>query len=69
MIAAVSFDWLRNKAMAAWLCWFGFVCALALLAAVIFIPMVALPLWAIVVGVVLLTRSAETPTAAATALP
>lgn len=69
MIAAISALWLKEKTMPAWLAWFGFVCALALCAAIVWIPMVALPIWALVVGVVLLLRSADSLTASDTLAP
>jgi hypothetical protein len=56
MIAAASLHWMRTRMMARWLVWLGFVCALALLFSVIFIPMIALPLWALVVAIVMLSR-------------
>jgi len=64
MIAAISTDWHRNKAMPIWLCWLGYVCAVVLLGGVVFIPMIAMVLWAIVVGVVLLSRGAKASAAA-----
>lgn len=56
MVGSASLHWLRTRTMPMWLVWFGFLCAVALLFGVVFIPMVALPLWAIAVGVVLLLR-------------
>jgi hypothetical protein len=57
MIATISADWQRNETMPNWLCWLGYLCAAVLLVGVFFIPMIALVLWALVVGVVLLSRS------------
>lgn len=59
MIAAISADWHRDRTMPAWLPWLGYLCAIVLLFGVIFIPMVALPIWAIVTGIVLLTRNQQ----------
>lgn len=56
MIAAISADWQRNKTMPNWLCWLGYACAVVLLGGIIFLPMIAMILWAIVVGAVLLSR-------------
>ncbi len=42
--------------MPGWLGWFGYAAALILLFAVIFIPMIALVLWALAKGIVLLTK-------------
>ncbi len=64
-ITAISGDWKRTGAMPNWLCWLGFVCAFILLAGVMFIPMIALVVWALAAGVALLTRSSP----AATLLP
>jgi hypothetical protein len=66
MIAAISADWQKRGTMPNWLCWLGYVCAVILLAGVMFIPMIALIIWAIATGIVLLTRDTE-PTARATA--
>ncbi|MEX0783539.1 MAG: hypothetical protein WD557_12890 [Dehalococcoidia bacterium] len=60
MIAAISADWLRSGAMPRWLCWLGFACAVVLLAGVIFLPMIALVLWAVVTGIVLLRPTSAT---------
>ena len=56
MITAASMHALRTGSLPVWLGWLGILCALVLLAAVIFLPLAALPLWAIVVSVVLLMR-------------
>jgi hypothetical protein len=58
MIVCVSVSALRaNSVLPAWFGWFGFVCAIALLFAVIFLPMFALPLWAIVASILLFMRT------------
>jgi hypothetical protein len=56
MIAAISADWQKSGAMPKWLSWLGYVCAAILLAGVFFIPMIAMILWAVAAGIVLLTR-------------
>lgn len=61
MIAAISADWQRDRTMPSWLCWLGYFCAVVLLAGVVFIPMIAMVLWAVVAGVVLLTRAGAEP--------
>jgi hypothetical protein len=60
MIAAISIHWMRTKEMPAWVPWLGYLCAIILLFGVIFLPMIALPVWALVVGIVLLTRGERT---------
>lgn len=57
VIAVSSLVALRDNAFAAWLSWLGFVCALALLVAVMFMPMIALPIWILLVSVSFLTSS------------
>ena len=64
MIAAISVHWMRTKEMPTWVPWLGYVCALVLLFAIVFLPMAALPLWAVVVGIVMLTRGERTAMAA-----
>jgi hypothetical protein len=48
-----------------WLTWLGFLAAIVLLFAIIFLPMIALLIWVLAVSIVLLMRSGETSTAAA----
>jgi hypothetical protein len=53
LIDAVSIVILRTGVMPRWLAWLGFVCAIALLFGVVFLPMIALPIWLIATSVVL----------------
>ena len=55
VIAVSSVVALRDRAFASWLAWLGFVCALALLAGVVFLPMIALPLWVLLASILFLT--------------
>lgn len=48
-----------------WLTWLGFLAAIVLLFAIIFLPMIALLIWVLAVAIVLLMRGEETTTAAA----
>lgn len=64
LIAVVSTAVLREAILPAWFGWLGLVAAVALLLAVIFIPMIALPIWALIGGILLLMRTpdrVETP--------
>ncbi len=47
---------LQRRAFAAWFGWLGLVVVVALLASLLFITMVALPIWVIVVSALLLAR-------------
>ena len=64
LIVAASFVGLRTRALPTWLVWGGFVAAAVLLVAVVFLPMLALPLWVLAVSIVLLRRPAPIRTAA-----
>ncbi len=66
MIAAISGHWMRTRRMPRWLVWFGFVCAFIALFSVVFLPLAALPIWALVVGIVLLTGKGAVATEPAT---
>lgn len=55
-IAAASASLWRSASLPRWLAIFGFLCAIALLFAVVFFPMAALPLWALIVGIVLIWK-------------
>ena len=71
LIDAASIVIYRTGVLPRWLAWLGFVCAVALLFGVVFLPMIALPIWLIGTGVVLLrlpSTEAE-PTAPAAAPP
>jgi hypothetical protein len=65
MVGAASLDWQRSRAMPNWLCWLGFVFAVVLLFSILFIPMIALILWALIVGIVLLSRGSSQPASVA----
>lgn len=65
MAAVLSFLVLRARLLPAWLAYFGFLAAIAMLAAAFFIPMIVFVLWMLVMGIVLITRGDEP--AAATA--
>jgi hypothetical protein len=58
-IAAASWVIVRTRWLPAWTGWLGFGVAAVLLAAIIFVPLVALPAWLLVVSVVLLLRGDE----------
>ena len=58
MIDAASIVGLRTGVLPRWLVWLGFVCGVVLLFGVIFIPMIALPVWLIATSIVLLRRPA-----------
>ncbi|MGI8926124.1 MAG: hypothetical protein ACR2HN_05680 [Tepidiformaceae bacterium] len=60
-IAAVSWSILRTGVFARWLAWLGFVCAILLLFGVFFIPMIALPIWALAASVELWRRPEPMP--------
>jgi hypothetical protein len=51
-----------------WLVWTGFGCAVILLFSVVFVPMIALPIWVVAVSVALLRR-ARTPHARHSSAP
>jgi hypothetical protein len=59
LIVVVSTAVLRERVLPMWFGWLGIVAAIVLLFAVVFIPMVALPVWAIVGGVLLFMRAPE----------
>ena len=60
LIVATSLVGLRTGALPTWLNWGGIVAAVLLLAAMIFLPILALPLWVLVVSIILLGRSRDT---------
>ena len=62
MIDAASIVAIRTGVLPRWLAYLGFVCTVALLFGVLFLPMIALPIWLIAAGVTLLRgRRAEAP--------
>ena len=54
LVAVVSFSARRTGQLPSWLTAAGMVVAVLLLASIIFVPLVLLPLWALVTGIVLL---------------
>jgi hypothetical protein len=71
LIEAASIVIYRTGVLPRWLAWLGFLCAVALLFGSVFLPIIALPIWLIATGVVLLrlpTTEAE-PTAPPVAPP
>ena len=57
MSAAISFLIVRTRTLPVWLGYTGFLAALAMIFAVIFIPAVLFVLWMLALGIVLITRS------------
>ncbi len=53
MSAVMSVLIIRTKALPAWLAYLGFVAALAMLAAAIFLPVILFVLWVLVLGIVM----------------
>jgi hypothetical protein len=53
LIDAASIVIMRTGILPKWLAWLGFVAAVVLLFAVVFIPMVALPIWVLATSIVL----------------
>lgn len=58
MIVSTSVLTLRTAVFPRWLAWTGFVCAFVLLFGVMFLPMIALPIWAIATSVAMLMSPA-----------
>ena len=52
---------LRTGALPRWQAWIGFACAFVLLFGVMFLPMIALPIWAIAIGVAMLKSPVTSP--------
>jgi hypothetical protein len=70
LIDAASIVAIRTGVLPRWLAYLGFVCTVALLFGVFFLPMIALPIWLIAAAVALLRgRPAETASAAPAAVP
>ena len=65
-ITAASWAIIRTGALPSWLAWLGFLAAVALIFAVIFLPLIALPIWAVAASVALWMDRGETRPAAAT---
>ena len=53
LIVATSIATIRTAVLPRWLAYLGFVCGVALLFGVVFLPMIALPIWLIAAGVAL----------------
>jgi hypothetical protein len=60
MVFTVSILILKTHVLPAWTAWLGFLAAIALLFAVIFIPQIALLIWALAVSGAMLARPAVT---------
>jgi hypothetical protein len=58
VIVATSLLALRTAALPRWLAWTGFACAFLLVFSVVFMPMIALPIWAVATGVAMLRHPA-----------
>jgi len=56
LIAITTLVSWRSSLFPAWLNWLGVVAAIALLGGLLFLPMVALPIWVLATSIVLLTR-------------
>lgn len=56
VIVATSILALRTAVLPRWLAWTGFVCAFLLVFGVVYMPMIALPIWAIATSVAMLRR-------------
>lgn len=65
-ITSTAIEALRTRLLPKWLCQLGFVLSVVLLFAIVFFPLIALPLWTIITSVVLL-RGQGSP--AATSVP
>jgi hypothetical protein len=63
LIGATSIVSMRTGTLPAWFAWLGFVAIVALLFGVVFLPMIALPIWLIAAGVTLLRSRPEVETA------
>lgn len=61
MIAATSSLAARNAVFPRWFAWLSYLCALALVLSVLFITMIAFPIWLIVASLLLLTQREHHP--------
>jgi hypothetical protein len=59
LIGATSIVSIRTGILPAWFAWLGFVAMVALLFGVVFIPMIALPIWLIAASVILFRSGPE----------
>jgi hypothetical protein len=64
MILSSSIIILRTRVLPTWYGWFGFVASIALLAGVFFFPAIGLVIWALIGGILMLSRTEDTPAAA-----
>jgi hypothetical protein len=71
LIDAASIVIYRTAVLPRWLAWLGFVCAVVLLFGVVFLPMIALPIWLVAASIALsrLSSTEAEPTAPAAAPP
>jgi hypothetical protein len=53
LIDATSVVIMRTDVLPRWLAWLGFVCGVVLLFGVVFLPVIALPIWLIAASIVL----------------
>jgi hypothetical protein len=60
LIDATSVVIMRTGVLPRWLAWLGFVCGVALLFGVAFLPVIALPIWLIASGIALIRHPAGT---------
>jgi hypothetical protein len=67
LIDAVSIVIMRTGVLPRWLGWLGFVCGVLLLFGVVFLPLIALPVWLIAASIAM--RGGESPEAVATGSP
>lgn len=64
-VAAASWAILRSGALPSWLGWLGVLVAIVLLFAVVFLPLIALPIWVLAASAALLMGQGESRTAPA----
>jgi hypothetical protein len=62
-LASTAAEAMRNGLLPKWQSWLGYAFAIIVLAAALFIPLIAVPLWTIITGIVLL-RGKSQPTVA-----
>jgi hypothetical protein len=67
LIDAVSIVIMRTGVLPRWLGWLGFVCGVLLLFGVVFLPIIALPVWLVATSVVLQRRASPEAEAASPA--
>jgi hypothetical protein len=67
-IAAFSLAGQRLALVPQWLAWLGYLAAVVLLFAIVYLPMIALPIWVLVASIRLLVQRAEIPARSGQAL-